>query len=108
VVLPGGIGTLEELVEIITLKQLGYHDRVIVLLDPARYWEPLLVLLQRMVAERLATPDLLDLIVTVATPEDALAAVERGAGAGTPSHHGDTSLELETGDVTPELGDLEE
>ena len=101
VVLPGGIGTLEELVEIITLKQLGYHDRVIVLLDPTQYWEPLLVLLRRMVVEGLATADLLDLMVSVATPEEALEAVARGS-AGAPSHQGDVPLELETGDVTPE------
>ena len=107
VILPGGIGTLEELVEIITLKQLGYHDRVIVLLDPTQYWEPLLVLLRRMVAEGLATPDLLDLLVAVATPEAALAAVAQGHSQ-TPSHQGDTSLELEAGDVAPEDGHLEE
>lgn len=107
VVLPGGIGTLEELVEIITLKQLGYHDRVIVLLDPTQYWEPLLVLLRRMVAEGLATKDLLDLLVAVETPEQALEAVAR-EHAGAPSHQGDISLELETGDVTPERVYLEE
>ena len=45
VVLPGGIGTLEEVVEILTLKQLGYHQRPIILLDPTGYWDPLMVLL---------------------------------------------------------------
>ena len=107
VVLPGGIGTLEELVEIITLKQLGYHHRVIVLLDPTSYWEPLLVLLRRMVEEGLATADVLDLIVSVATVQEALDAVARGDAGTTPSHRGDTSLELETGDVQPEFGEVE-
>lgn len=108
VVLPGGIGTLEELVEIITLKQLGYHNRVIVLLDPTHYWEPLLVLLRRMVAEGLATADLLDLIVSVATPEEALDAVVASQPGGEASHRGDPSLELEMGDVTMERVHLEE
>jgi uncharacterized protein (TIGR00730 family) len=58
VVLPGGIGTLEELVEILTLKQLGYHDRAIVVLDSAGYWDPLLAQLKRMIAEGMAYPSL--------------------------------------------------
>ncbi|HWB72565.1 MAG TPA: TIGR00730 family Rossman fold protein [Egibacteraceae bacterium] len=63
VVLPGGIGTLEELVEILTLKQLGYHDRAIVVLDSKGYWDPLLAQLERMIDERLAYPELRDLLV---------------------------------------------
>ncbi|MBA2730343.1 MAG: TIGR00730 family Rossman fold protein [Euzebyaceae bacterium] len=63
VVLPGGIGTLEELVEILTLKQLGYHDRAIVVLDAGGYWDPFLAQLDRMVELGLAAaslPSLLD------------------------------------------------
>ncbi|CAN5599834.1 MAG: TIGR00730 family Rossman fold protein [Actinomycetota bacterium] len=63
VVLPGGIGTLEELVEILTLKQLGYHDRAIVVLDAGGYWDPFLAQLDRMVELGLAAsslPGLLD------------------------------------------------
>jgi uncharacterized protein (TIGR00730 family) len=58
VVLPGGIGTLEELVEIITLKQLGYHARAIVIVDGAGYWDPLLALLHRMIDQGFAYPGL--------------------------------------------------
>jgi uncharacterized protein (TIGR00730 family) len=61
VVLPGGIGTLEELVEIITLKQLGYHERAIVVLDPDGFWNPLLTQLRQIVDWRLADPSLLGL-----------------------------------------------
>lgn len=61
VVLPGGIGTVEELVEMITLKQLGWHDRAIVVLDSEGFWDPLMTQLQRMVDERLAEPSLLEL-----------------------------------------------
>ena len=42
VALPGGLGTLEELFEVLTLKQLGYHDKAIALLDVDGFWEPLL------------------------------------------------------------------
>jgi len=75
VVLPGGIGTLEELVEIITLKQLGYHERVVVVLDDAGYWDPLLTQLQRMVDEGLAAESLLrlfDVVSDVPAAIDAL------------------------------------
>lgn len=61
VVLPGGIGTLEELVEILTLKQLGFHDRAIVVLDADGYWDPLLAQVDRMVDGHLAAPSLREL-----------------------------------------------
>lgn len=61
VVLAGGIGTVEELVEMITLKQLGWHDRAIVVLDTEGFWDPLLAQFQRMVDEQLAEPSLLEL-----------------------------------------------
>ena len=98
VVLPGGIGTLEELVEILTLKQLGYHDRPIILVDPTGYWDPLITLLHRMVEERLADTQLLGLLVKVPTVDDAIA----GVLGGVTGHAGDGSdpaLELEVGDA---------
>lgn len=101
IVLPGGIGTLEELVEIVTLRQLGYHDRPIVLLDPTGYWEPLLVLLRRMVTEGLANPDLLDLVSSVNSVEEALDEAAAQAAA-RPTPEQDVALELETGDTAPE------
>ena len=76
-VLPGGIGTLEELVEIITLKQLGYHDRVIAILDDGGYWDPLLAQLQRMVDEGLAGDSLLRLFDVVGDVESTIAAIRR-------------------------------
>src|SRR5690606_32245930 len=75
VVLPGGIGTLEELVEMMTLKQLGYHDRAIVVLDDDGYWDPLLAQLDRMVAERLAAPELRDLVTVARDVPATLAAI---------------------------------
>jgi cytokinin riboside 5'-monophosphate phosphoribohydrolase len=50
VALPGGFGTLEELLEILTLKQLGYHRKPIVLLDVDRFWQPLLTTFEHLFA----------------------------------------------------------
>jgi uncharacterized protein (TIGR00730 family) len=48
--LPGGIGTLEELFEVWTWRQLGYHDKPVGLLDVAGYYQPLLGFLRSSVA----------------------------------------------------------
>lgn len=51
IALPGGFGTFEELFEILTWAQLGFHQKPIGLLDVAGYYEPLLALCDRAVAE---------------------------------------------------------
>ena len=48
VALPGGIGTLEELVEQMTWAQLGRHKKPILIVNIARFWDPLCVLLDHM------------------------------------------------------------
>lgn len=75
VVLPGGIGTLEELVEIVTLKQLGYHTRAVALLDAQGFWDPLVEQLRRMVDQGLAHSDLLELWTVAASVEETVAAL---------------------------------
>lgn len=45
VALPGGLGTLEELLEVLSFKQLGLHDRPVVILDAFGYYAPLLRML---------------------------------------------------------------
>jgi len=56
VVLPGGIGTLDELFEILSWKQLGLHDKPILLVDIAGYWTPLHALLDHIVVNGFARP----------------------------------------------------
>ena len=54
VALPGGFGTLEELLEVLTLRQLRLHDRPIVLVNVAGYWDPFLAMVSEMVAQGFA------------------------------------------------------
>jgi uncharacterized protein (TIGR00730 family) len=44
--LPGGLGTLDETFEIVTWKQLGIHDKPVVLVNVAGYWDPLVRLVE--------------------------------------------------------------
>lgn len=58
VALPGGIGTLEELVEQLTWSQLGQHDKPIVLANIDGFWSPFLTLLNHMRDETFIRPGL--------------------------------------------------
>jgi len=62
VVLPGGIGTFDELFEVMTWRNLGLHDKPIWLLGAASYWEPFLAFLRHLDAEGFAYPRTLALI----------------------------------------------
>lgn len=76
IVLPGGIGTLEEALEILTLRSLGYHRKPIVLLDDHGYYEPLLQMLERTVAEGFARPGLHETYCLAGSVRDALNHIE--------------------------------
>ncbi len=58
VALPGGIGTLEELVEQLTWSQLGRHDKPIIVADIAGFWSPFLNLLRHMKDDAFIRPGL--------------------------------------------------
>jgi len=55
-VLPGGVGTLDETVEILSWRQLGLHQKPIYIADIAGYWAPLAVLFEHIVSARFAAP----------------------------------------------------
>ena len=65
VILPGGLGTLDECMEIITWKQLQIHTRPIVILDVDGYWRSLKKLFQDLVAGDFAYPKALELFSVV-------------------------------------------
>lgn len=58
VVMPGGAGSLDELFEVLTWRQLGLHGKPIYLLNTAGYWNKLVDLLDHIVAEGFAEPSL--------------------------------------------------
>ncbi|MDD2243197.1 MAG: TIGR00730 family Rossman fold protein [Dysgonamonadaceae bacterium] len=72
IALPGGIGTLEELAEIITWKQLGIYKGPIVLLNIKSFYDPLLEMLNRMIEQSFLNADHKDLWYVVQTPQEAL------------------------------------
>ncbi len=57
VVLPGGFGTLDELMEIITWKHLGHHRKPIILLNTDGFWDQLLLFFQRIASESMVGGD---------------------------------------------------
>ena len=71
VAMPGGMGTLEELAEILTWSQLGLHARPkpLGLLDVEGYWSPLVSFFDHAVAERFIRAEHRDLVLVDADPE---------------------------------------
>lgn len=83
VALPGGIGTLEELVEQLTWSQLGQHRKPIILANIDGFWDPFIELLQHMKSQQFIRAGL-DVSFTVVTQAEALlpAIIEACAQAG--------------------------
>lgn len=75
VALPGGIGTLEELVEQLTWSQLGRHTKPIIVANIAGFWSPFLALLAHMKADRFIREGLAVRFIVVETAADILPAV---------------------------------
>jgi uncharacterized protein (TIGR00730 family) len=72
IALPGGCGTLEELLEIITWKQLGLYLKPIVVLNVEGYFNPLLEMLQKAIDENFMRPEHGNIWVVAETPEEAV------------------------------------
>ena len=72
VALPGGVGTLEELVEMLTWQQLGRHAKPILLANIDGFWEPLLALLAHMRSAQFIRPNLEVNILKAERVEDIL------------------------------------
>jgi len=76
VALPGGFGTLEELLEQLTGRLLGFHDKPIVLADVDGFWQPLLDLFEHLYRERFARPESRDSYSIARTAADVMAMLD--------------------------------
>ncbi|MEE8371637.1 MAG: TIGR00730 family Rossman fold protein [Sphingomonadales bacterium] len=74
-VLPGGLGTLDETIEMLTWAQLGLHSKPIVILNYEAYWDPLLALFDHVIEEGFAGPASRDLYIEVSSIEEILPAM---------------------------------
>jgi uncharacterized protein (TIGR00730 family) len=69
-VLPGGAGSLDEFFEVLTWRQLGLHDKPIYLLNVEGYWDPLLALVDHVIAQGFADQSLRGFVTSVASTEE--------------------------------------
>jgi uncharacterized protein (TIGR00730 family) len=83
VALPGGLGTLEELAEILSFRKLGLHRRPLVLLDTEGYWAPLVAQLESAIQHGFDRPAIRSYFRVTRDPEQAVLLCEAGA-AGDP------------------------
>ena len=67
VVMPGGAGSLDELFEVLTWRQLGLHKKPIYLLNVNGYWDPLLALMDHVITQGFADASLSEFITTCAS-----------------------------------------
>ena len=73
VVLPGGLGTIDELADVLTGAQLRQHAKPIVLINLNGFFDPFFELIEHIVAHGFAAPDVKKILHVVATPEEAIA-----------------------------------
>ncbi len=76
IALPGGFGTLEEISEMITGKQLGFHEKPLVILDIDGFYSPLFDFFEKMYKENFAKESCKNLYYITSSPEDALKYLE--------------------------------
>jgi uncharacterized protein (TIGR00730 family) len=77
VILPGGLGTLDEFFEVLTWRQLGLHDKPIVVVNLGGYWNRLLALIEGMIEENYVHTRQAATIHVVDTIEEVLPALRR-------------------------------
>ena len=70
VVLPGGAGSLDELFEVLTWRQLGLHEKPIYVVNTEGYWDKLLDLIDHVIDQGFASNSLKTLIKPVSTPAE--------------------------------------
>jgi len=79
VVLPGGFGTLDELLDAVTTKQLGYHDKPIVVINVRGFFDPQFAMFDAIVGQRFADPGQLSLFEVADDVEEAMRILDASA-----------------------------
>lgn len=75
IALPGGMGTLEELAEIITWKQLGLYQNPVIILNVNNYYTPLLDFFEKMISEKFMCEEYREFWHVAHSPQEAVEAV---------------------------------
>ncbi|WP_066645494.1 TIGR00730 family Rossman fold protein [Christensenella timonensis] len=76
IVTAGGFGTFEELCEVITLKQLKRHEKAIVILNTNGFYDEMIAMFEKSVAQRFAKEEALSVYEVVKTPGEAVDAIK--------------------------------
>ena len=90
-ILPGGYGTLDEMLEVITWAQLKIHSRSCILINTLNYWDGLLAFLDTAVREGFLKPEYRTLMRVAANAEEAVQMVLDEVSAGIPARTGAAS-----------------
>lgn len=77
IVLPGGFGTLDEMFEILTWRQLQLHEKPVVIVNYQGYWNPLITLMDNIIRERFARHETAAFYQVVEQPEQVFDLLER-------------------------------
>ncbi len=72
IVLPGGLGTLDETMEMMTWAQLSLHRKPIILINYRGFWSPLIQLIKHVTQDGFASQEHADLLTVVETADEAL------------------------------------
>ena len=84
VALPGGLGTFDETIEVITWTQLGLSSKPVILVNVDGYWNPFLALIRHSIDKGFAKPEHETILSIVTTPEEAIPLVGEAPRASSP------------------------
>jgi uncharacterized protein (TIGR00730 family) len=85
VVLPGGIGTLDETFEILSWRQLQLHDKPVIVLSNHEYWQPFAALIDHIIVSGFADPSCRDLFALAHSVDEVFAILEASPPPARPS-----------------------
>lgn len=76
-VLPGGIGTIDEMIEVMTLNQIGFIDKKLIIINKDGFWNPFLATIDAMIGQAFCGQDVRDRLLVYSDSEAAFADRDR-------------------------------